>query len=791
VNEFLHGLGQMQPHCILLDFRLGDMDGVACVQALRALSGQHVPVLMLIERDDDDAVLAAMQYGIQDYLFKDARGNYLTLLPAMLQKVLREQTIVRAKDKAEAALARLEHKYENLFVGMFENSPIGMALVGLDGCWLEVNKALCDIVGYDKAEMLAASVQDITHPDDLQIDQTFVQLVLLDQLKTYQMETRYFHKGGHAVPVMLSSSLVRDAEGEPLYFITKIEDITQRKKMEDALFAEKDLAQTTLQSIGDAVISTDAAGIIGYVNPVAERLTGWSSREACGQHFDHVFVIVQEGSREPVESPVRRALADGKTSNLASDTVLISRDGSEYFIDNSAAPIRLRDGRLTGAVMVFHDVTEQRMLSRKISYQASHDALTGLFNRSEFELTATRLLQSARILQRSHALLYLDLDQFKIVNDTCGHLAGDHLLRQLSATLLSHTRKSDLLARLGGDEFGILLEGCPQERAEGIAQNLVDTVRAFRFEWEGKLFSVGVSIGLVVIDALSGDLADVLRAADSACYEAKERGRNRYQVFALDLAPLTTQEQAARIDWVTRLREAVEQDRFALYYQRVQPIADPTACCSYEILLRYRDEAGRLLLPMAFIPAAERHGLLPAIDRWVITQLLNTPPAALMALDARTFVTVNISSASIADPQFTAFVLQALQDGVLPADRLCFEISEAAAITHLHNTMQFVEALRALGARISLDDFGGGLSSFSYLKSLPVDFLKIDGAIVKGVARDPVDAALVESICRIARVLGIASIAKCVESDAILERLAAIGLDYGQGFALHTPEAIS
>lgn len=910
----LEKAGALQPHCIVLDDRLPDMSGLDCFHAMRRVSRIGVPVLMLITQRDEAAVLDALRAGVQDYLFKDTRGNYLALLPTVLKKTLREHRTAEEKVSAQAALSQLARKYEYLFLGVtdgiiladedrviesinpaacrifgyeayelcgrplmsilrpnehaphqdeftrylktgggrfvgkdaqevrglrkggklfpleltiteisidgramfaavmrdtserhlartamleseerfrgaFDHAPIGMALVALDGRWLKVNPALCEIVGYAEDEMLALRFQDMTHPDDLDIDQTFVQLVLAGQLKTYQMETRYFHKDGHAVPVTQSSSLVRGADGKPLYFISKIENITQRRKMEDALYAEKDLAQTTLQSIGDAVITTDAGGRVAYLNPAAERLTGWNNLEAAGLPLDQVFVLVNETTREIVPSPVVRALEDGKLASLASNTILIARNGVEYHIDHSAAPIRVRDGRLTGFVMVFHDVTEARKMSRKISFLASHDALTGLYNRSEFELAAARLLHSAKTLHLCHSLLFMDLDQFKAVNDTCGHLAGDQLLCQLSNVLLARLRKSDMLARLGGDEFGILLESCPPARAEEIARHLIDTVGTFRFEWEGKLFTVGASIGLVPITGQSTDIQSLLGAADTACYLAKDKGRNRVQVFERgDDAP---RERQLQVDWVTRLREAIEQNRFALYSQTVVPLGTRDEPAHQEVLLRYRDEHGRLLLPMAFIPAAERYGLLPAIDRWVIATLLREPPASLFVNDAASTIAVNLSGASIIDPDFQRFVLAELHASSIPPKRLCFEITEAAAITHLHRSINFMQMLRDTGCRFALDNFGGSLSSFQYLKSLPVDYLKIDGNLVKGIAQDAVDYAMVESIHRIATVMRVRSIAKFVESDDILRQLRTIGVDYAQGFCLHEPAPLA
>jgi diguanylate cyclase (GGDEF)-like protein/PAS domain S-box-containing protein len=678
------------------------------------------------------------------------------------------------------------------FLQIFSHAPIGMALASIDGNWLKTNQAFCDIVGYTEGELLAKSFRDLTHAEDFQVDQTFVQLVLAGQIQKYQMETRYFHKDGHIVPVMLYASLVRQVDGSPDYLILRIEDLTQRKKMEDALYAEKDFAQITLQSIGDAVISTDAGGTVNYMNPIAEHLTGWTAKEAVGLLFEQVFVVISEATREVVASPIAHVLAEGNAFSFPENVILISRKGIEYSIDNSATPIRVKDGTINGVVSVFRDVTAVRAQTNRISYQASHDALTGLWNRIEFEAMAQRLLQSAKLMHAHHALMYLDLDQFKIVNDTCGHQAGDQLLCRLSNLLLGHLRKSDMLARLGGDEFGILLEGCPPERAKEIAQHLVDAVRGFRFEWGDKLFSVGVSIGLIFITEETKDLQLLLSGADTACYLAKDKGRNRVQVF--EPHDEEVRDRHVQMDWVTRINKAIQENHFVLYCQKIIPIGETIAPISHEVLLRYKDENGRLLLPLAFIPAAERYGLLPAIDRWVIHAILQRPPMALLgeASDSTMlpFIAINLSSSSINESGFLEFIEKEMGSSRIPPKQICFEIMETAAITNLHRVIEFIYTMKMRGCLFSLDDFGSGLNSFNYLKSLPVDYLKIDGAFVKGIDKNKVDYAMVESIQHISRVMGIKTIAKGVETAELLEALREIGINHAQGFGIHTPELL-
>ena len=574
-------------------------------------------------------------------------------------------------------------------------------------------------------------------------------------------------------------------------------DISARKAAEDALHCEKELAQITLASIGDAMITTDAQGLVTYLNPVAERLTGWSRVDAEGRALDEVFHIVSEQDRQRVECPVDRVLKYGEITGLATNTVLLKRDGMACSVEDSAAPIRNRDGLLVGVVLVFRDVTQARELANSLSWQASHDALTELVNRREFENILRGLLHSARARNVRHALLYLDLDQFKIVNDSSGHLAGDELLKRLSSILLSRMRKSDTLARLGGDEFGVLLEGCGIEQAMTIAQQLLDSIRAFRFTWDGRLFSVSASIGVVEVNHLTESLEEVMAGADTACFMAKDKGRNQIQVFRMEDEEVSSRH--GEVSWASRLLQSVEENRFFLVYQHVQSLAGgPKAGeCEYvEVLLRMKDEHGRTIPPMTFIPAAERYHLMPTIDRWVIEHTMHCiarytlagATGAEVELCRGTRFAVNLSGVSLSDEHFLDFIEAQFDHTGAPPTQLCFEITETAAISNLGRLARFMERLKMRGCRFALDDFGSGLSSFAYLKNLPVDYLKIDGMFVKGAATDTTDFAMVESINHVGHVMGMKTIAEFVESEAILQRMREIGVDYVQGFHIHKPE---
>ncbi|HET7177159.1 MAG TPA: EAL domain-containing protein [Solirubrobacterales bacterium] len=592
---------------------------------------------------------------------------------------------------------------------------------------------------------------------------------------------------------------LRDADGRIAGCAGIAFEIGDRRGAEEALLRETERAQVTLASIGDGVIRTDAAGHIDYLNPVAERLTGWSAPEAIGLPAARVFSIVDEATRRALPDPIESCIASGAVFESPGYALLQSRDDREYAVRDSAAPIHDRKGALIGAVLVFKDVTQLRGMEREMTYLASHDALTGLLNRREFEIRLRRAIRSARG-ERRHALLYLDLDQFKVVNDTCGHLAGDEMLRQITALLRSRVRRSDLLARLGGDEFGVLLEDCPLPQARQIAEQMRRTVREFRFSWRGQVFEAGVSIGLVPIAPDTGDLSHVLAAADAACYVAKDGGRNRVHEYEADDTAVA--ERQGEMQWIHRIHGAFEDRRFRLYYQPIQPLSpgigrEPGAGGSAasgllcEIFLRMLDKNGQLVAPAAFICAAERYHLIASLDRWVVSTAFRALAEAERREHARpVHFAINLSGQTLSEESFLAFVVQELHASGVDSRRICFEITETAAISKLDGAMRFITALKAKGCRFVLDDFGSGLSSFAYLRDLPVDFLKIDGEFVQGMVGDRVKRALVESIHQIGNVMGIQTIAECVENRETLEALQRIGVDYAQGFFLARPQPL-
>ncbi len=563
----------------------------------------------------------------------------------------------------------------------------------------------------------------------------------------------------------------------------------EKRRTEDELYLEKVRAQVTLESIGDGVITTDAAGSVVYMNSVAEQFTGWNRSAARGRVLDQVFCLWNDSVEALEEYPIRDCLRDGRSLRHDGHHLLLSREGSRIEIQDSAAPIRDRDGSIIGAVVVFHDVSQLQSMARRMAFLASHDPLTGLLNRREFEERLKAVLESARSEGVEHALLYLDLDQFKIVNDTCGHIAGDELLKQLAHHLVGEIRTSDVLARLGGDEFGIILERCSVEKARRIADGLRQFVKDFRFAWQNRSFEIGVSIGLVPITIDAGTLTDILAAADSACYVAKDEGRNRIHVYQPDDSALA--QRQGEMQWVHRLRHGLETNNFELYCQSIVPLSPAAGSLGpfYEVLLRMHEKD--LVLPAAFIPAAERYHLMPAIDRWVIEHVFTL----LQRYHARSHapgtvinnIAINLSGQSLGDEQFLEFIVDGFVRHHIAPTTICFEITETAAIANLARARDFIVRLKKMGCRFALDDFGSGLSSFGYLKSLPVDFLKIAGDFVRDVVEDPVDHAMVEAINQIGHVMDLKTIAESVETSEILETLRLSGVDYGQGLGIDVP----
>jgi diguanylate cyclase (GGDEF)-like protein/PAS domain S-box-containing protein len=565
--------------------------------------------------------------------------------------------------------------------------------------------------------------------------------------------------------------------------------VRQRRNFEKALRDEKEEAQVTLQSIGDAVVRIDAAGRVAYLNPAAERLMGLTQDQVQGRRLISFISILCTTTGQEQLDLIDQVLAAGEKTSAAACEFLLLTAGGTTPISLLATPLQT-GGAAAGAVLVLRDMTQERELITRLSWQASHDDLTGLGNRRAFETWVSDRLDVLRISQSENALMLLDLDQFKLANDTGGHAAGDHLLREISALLRSVLRPGDLAARFGGDEFAVLLEDCDAARAETIAERLRSAIEHATFFWSGRPYKTSASIGLVMISASDTSVEDILRAADVACYLAKEKGRNRIQIHQFQDAE--TLQRLGEMAWIQRIRDALEENRFCLYGQRILPLHSDDTGEHVEILIRLRDEHGNIVPPGSFIPAAERFGLMPLLDRWVVSATFTSLRALATSPDAIEIAScaINLSGLSIGDPNFVGFVLDSFRAHAIQPSMICFEITETAAINNLDAAARFIQTLKQLGCRFALDDFGAGMSSFGYLKRLPVDYLKIDGSFVKDMLIDPIDRAMVEMIVRMAKTTGKRTIAEFVESNEILVELRAIGVDYAQGYAIAAPEPL-
>jgi diguanylate cyclase (GGDEF)-like protein/PAS domain S-box-containing protein len=699
---------------------------------------------------------------------------------------------------ASSLATGLERMADKRRVSDYEEKNELVSVTANDGVWdfdgkrkrLQLSPRWRRMLGYPlDEEELDIDWYHLVHPDDMARVQAIMRRHLEGEMPYFESTHRMKHQNGEWRWMTSRAKAIVDDHGRLIRIVGVETDITERKIYEDALFRAKESAQITLQSIGDAVITTDAECNVEYINPVAEELTGWKVDDASGRPIDEIFRTFHEETCEPLENPMDVAINRDRRIKSVRPTLLIRRDGNELYIESTASPIRDGKGTVTGGVLVFHDVSEARELNRRLSYHASHDILTGLVNRREFELRLERALKSARARETSYALLYLDLDQFKIVNDSCGHSAGDALLGQLGALLKAKIRWRDTLARLGGDEFGVLLESCNLDEAIETAESLRTAISGFTFKWDERPFTLTVSIGVVPITADSKDVATLLTDVDSACAHAKDAGRNRSHSFQENDINLARRREEMK--WAARITNALQENRFELYRQTILPLREAEEGAHYEILLRMRDEEGGVISPALFIEAAERYDKTPEIDRWVIRNTFRWLVSEAARRERLALCSINVSGKSVGDEKFLPFVTDQFQMSGLDATRICFEITETAAIASYSQANRFINALKDLGCKFALDDFGTGLSSFSYLKHFPVDFLKIDGSFVKEILHDPIDREMVRSIAQIGRLTGKQTIAEFAENEEIITMLRGMDIDYAQGYGVSEPKRVT
>ncbi len=572
--------------------------------------------------------------------------------------------------------------------------------------------------------------------------------------------------------------------------LTIARDVSYRKNLEVSLSRSKRQAQFTLESISEGVITTDNEGRIDYVNHAAESMTGTNRDDAVGHKTRELFTLIDEADRRALGDPVERCLSIRRRVNMGRRALLVSRDGKhEHSVEITASPIKGPGKSISGTVVVIHDVSEIRGLTRQMSYQAAHDALTGLINRREFERRLDEAMDTAHAEEAVHILAYMDLDRFKAVNDSCGHMAGDNMLREVASLIREQVRDSDFVARLGGDEFGTLLVGCPLEKAQQIAADICNAVADYRFVWQDKIFNIGISIGLVEISHASGSLQDIMSAADSACYVAKQRGRGQVHVYsARDQA---VARERGDIQWLRQLQEALHESKFLLATQPIIATGSGTATGpSVEVLIRMPDERGRPSDSADFLRSAERYQLMAQIDRWVINATLVAISSGEIKLASNRSCAINISGQTLGDEGFLSFVVEALdRSGVSPSS-VCFEVTESAISTNVQYAQRFIEVLHGIGCEFSLDDFGSGLGAFSSLKHLPIDYLKIDGTYTRNLATDQVNREMISAMITLARTMEFKVVAEQVEEQEDFDWLRQVGVDFVQGNFIDPPSVL-
>ncbi len=647
------------------------------------------------------------------------------------------------------------------------------------------NERFLYMLGAPAGEIVGRRLADFVATDYVELVERNLRRRLAGEPAADRYEIELAGPHGQVTRVELSTILIRN-QGEPAVLLTAVEMLP----VMTAEVSPRSRALETLDAIGESLITVDHDGRIDYLNQSAVNLLGQGAAQLLGKSLGEVAELIDEADRRPLADPVRKALHTGNRVVVSRRAVLVPANGSpERSVEVNVSPLQSDKGTTSGAVVVLHDASELRGITRQMTYQASHDALTGLINRREFERRLQEALDSAQTGDLSHALCYLDLDRFKLVNDTCGHTAGDNMLREVAGLIKDAVRDSDTVGRIGGDEFALLLVGCPLEKARQIADDVVRSVANYRFVWKDRIFSVGVSIGLVEIGRDAGTLQDVMDSADSACYLAKKQGG--VQIYSA--REEVTARHRGDIFWLQRLQAALRDNRFELYYQ---PIVHATAGGlrgpAFEVFVRLQSDHGLpSAQPAEFLRAAERYRLMPHIDRWVVQAVLDALGRGGLKLPKGRSVAVNIAGQTLADPEFLQFVVDCFDHtGATPPD-ICFEVTETSVVANLDQARRFIEVLHGMGCEFALDDFGGGLSSFANLKTLPMDYLKIDGSFMHELGADAVNQAVVAAMIELSRSLNFRVVAEQVEDQPSADKARQMGIDFLQGFIVGRPLPLS
>jgi diguanylate cyclase (GGDEF)-like protein/PAS domain S-box-containing protein len=650
---------------------------------------------------------------------------------------------------------------------------------------LLANESAASLVGLEPPQLVSRDVADLVKPAYRALFRKTVATRLAGENAPRRIELQLINGNQAGLWVEAQSSNIEFRGNRAI--LTVARDISHRKSLEVSLSRSKRQAQYTLESISEGVITTDNDGRIDYMNLAAESLIGTNRDDAAGHRVGELFSLIDDADRRPLGDPVERCLAMRRRVNMGRRAVMVSSDGEhEHSVEITASPVRGPNNTISGAVVVLHDVSELRGLTRKMSYQATHDPLTGLINRREFERRLDEAMDSAHAEEAVHIVFYMDLDRFKAVNDSCGHLAGDNMLREVAALVKDQVRDSDFVGRLGGDEFGALLIGCPIEKARQIATDICSAVADYRFVWKDKIFNIGISVGLIEVSHASGTLQDIMSAADSACYMAKQQGRGKVHVYS------ARDEAVARergdIQWLRQLQTALHEDLFELATQPIIAMSGKAESGpALEVLIRLNDGEGRARNSAEFLRPAERYQMMPQIDRWVINASLAAISSGEIKLPAHRSCAINLSSQTLGDETFLGFVVDALDHSGVAPSSICFEVTETAILSNVQHSQRFIEVLHGIGCEFSLDDFGSGLGSFSSLKHLPIDYLKIDGTYTRNLQSDLVNQEMVAAMIKLARTMQFRVVAEQVEHQEDFDWLRDIGVDFVQGHFVEAP----
>jgi len=738
-------------------------------------------------------------------LWRERRSSALTRAAGQLEGIVRSGNFAErirvggpASELAENANRLLEQMaMKDLMISERERSLVGL-LGGLHEAVavhrdhiVFANERFAALTGAIAAEHLTGKkIADLLHPDYTELVTEHLRRSLAGEpgLERLEIELHPDTQGG--TPRVELTAVRIDYQGGPALLLTLVEMGPRSLPASAPARSGRPTAWETLDSLGEGIITTDVSGRIDYVNQAGEQLIGVSAVDALGKSITDIIQLLDEGDRRSLGDPVRHCLATQSKVTAGRRGLMISRNGNEErSVELTVTPLKGQKGDLVGTVVVVRDVSELRGITKQMSYQASHDALTGLVNRREFERRLEEALQTAHTNEARHVLCYLDLDRFKAVNDTCGHMAGDGMLREVAALIKETVRDSDTVGRLGGDEFGLLLVGCPLDKARQIADDVVRKISDYRFVWKDKIFNIGISVGLIEISRESGAPDEVMSAADSACYVAKKQGNHVHVYSARDEA---VARHRGEIQWLQRLQSALKDNRFELMAQPIIASSATETGPALEVLLRLQDESvPGGISPAEFLRAAERYRLMADVDRWVVQTALTALGRGGIRLPSSRSLAINLSGQTLGDPQFLEFVVDVLDRTGVSPNQLCFEVTENSVITNIEHAQRFIGVLHGMGCQFALDDFGRGLSSFGNLKNLSLDYLKIDGTFIRNLAVDSVNQAMVAAMIKLARTLNFQVIAEQVEDAGALDAAKKMGVDFLQGFYLGRPQPLA